>query len=93
MPRVVHRTCTLCEACCGIEVRVEDERVVDIRGDQLDPLSQGHICPKAWALKDLHEDPDRLRQPLRRTRLDGSCAERLLECGFLAILRVIVALL
>jgi anaerobic selenocysteine-containing dehydrogenase len=67
MPRVVHRTCTLCEACCGIEVRVEDERVVDIRGDQRDPLSQGYICPKAWALKDLHEDPDRLRQPLRRT--------------------------
>lgn len=46
---------------------MEDERVVDIRGDQRDPLSQGYICPKAWALKDLHEDPDRLRQPLRRT--------------------------
>ncbi len=30
-------------------------------------LSRGHICPKAVALKDLHEDPDRLRQPVRRT--------------------------
>ena len=67
MERVVYRTCTLCEACCGIEVAVEGDRVVTIRGDDRDPLSQGHICPKAWALKDLHEDPDRLRQPIRRT--------------------------
>ena len=67
MKRVVYRTCTLCEACCGIEVDVEGESVAAIRGDERDPLSRGHICPKAWALKDLHEDPDRLRQPIRRT--------------------------
>jgi anaerobic selenocysteine-containing dehydrogenase len=65
--RVVHRTCTLCEACCGIEVDVDGGSVAAIRGDERDPLSRGHICPKAWALKDLHEDPDRLRQPIRRT--------------------------
>ena len=45
---------------------VQGERIVAIRGDAQDPLSKGHICPKAVALKDLHEDPDRLRQPLRR---------------------------
>ena len=32
-----------------------------------DPLSRGHICPKAVALQDLHDDPDRLRRPVRRT--------------------------
>jgi len=52
---------------CGLALRVEDGRVGDIRGDELDPLSRGHVCPKAVALKDLHEDPDRLRRPLRRT--------------------------
>ncbi len=51
--------------------RVEDGRVGDIRGDELDPLSRGHVCPKAVALKDLHEDPDRLRGPLRRTARAG----------------------
>jgi anaerobic selenocysteine-containing dehydrogenase len=65
--QVVYRTCTLCEACCGIEVRVDDGRVSAISGDQLDPASLGYICAKARALKDLHEDADRLRQPIRRT--------------------------
>ena len=67
MTRVVYRTCTLCEACCGIEVRVDDGRITAISGDKLDPSSHGYICAKARALKDLHEDPDRLRHPIRRT--------------------------
>lgn len=67
MKRTVYRTCTWCEACCGIEVEVDGDQVTGIRGDPLDPLSQGYICPKAYALKDLHEDPDRLRYPIRRT--------------------------
>jgi anaerobic selenocysteine-containing dehydrogenase len=65
--KVVYRTCTLCEACCGIEVSVDGDRVVAIRGDDLDPLSRGYVCAKARALADLHQDPDRLRHPLRRT--------------------------
>ena len=44
----------------------EQGKVRSIRGDKDDPLSQGHICPKAAALADLQSDPDRLRQPMRR---------------------------
>lgn len=58
--------CTLCEAMCGIDVETEGEKIVSIRGDKEDPFSQGFICPKAVALKDIHEDPDRLRHPVRR---------------------------
>src|SRR5690606_41819795 len=29
--------------------------------------SRGYICPKATALQDLHNDPDRLRKPLKKT--------------------------
>jgi anaerobic selenocysteine-containing dehydrogenase len=65
-PRSHYRICPLCEACCGLEVRTEGSRVVGIRGAQADPFSQGYICPKGYALKDLHEDPDRLRTPLVR---------------------------
>jgi len=65
--RTVYRTCTLCEACCGIEVHVDDGRISAIAGDPQDPSSHGYICAKARALKDLHEDPDRLRHPIRRT--------------------------
>jgi anaerobic selenocysteine-containing dehydrogenase len=64
---VHRRACNLCEAICGLEIRLEDGRVASIRGDRDDPLSRGHICPKAVALQDLHHDPDRLRRPVRRT--------------------------
>ena len=68
--RIHFRTCTLCEAMCGLRLTLEDERVVDLRGDPLDPGSQGHICPKAWALVDLQDDPDRIARPLRRKGRD-----------------------
>lgn len=84
-----YRTCNLCEAMCGIAISVEHGRITAIRGDEDDPFSRGHICPKAVALKDIHEDPDRLRRPLERTpsgwrELDWEeafdrVAERLLE--------------
>ncbi len=67
MPSRTHfRTCNLCEAMCGIAIGLERDRIVSIRGDQDDPFSRGHVCPKAVALQDVHEDPDRLRRPLRR---------------------------
>jgi anaerobic selenocysteine-containing dehydrogenase len=61
-----HRACNLCEAICGLEITVDDGRVTDIRGDRADPLSRGFVCPKATALADLQDDPDRLRAPLLR---------------------------
>ena len=67
MTEAVHyRICPLCEACCGLEVRTQGEQVVSIRGAEHDVFSAGYICPKGVALKDLHEDPDRLRTPLVR---------------------------
>ena len=60
------RACNLCEAICGLEITVENGAITDLRGDPLDPLSRGHICPKGNALIDLYADPDRLKSPLRR---------------------------
>jgi anaerobic selenocysteine-containing dehydrogenase len=60
------RACNLCEAICGLEITVENGAIADLRGDALDPLSHGHICPKGNALIDLHADPDRLKTPIRR---------------------------
>lgn len=61
------RTCNLCEAMCGIEIKYQDKNIISIKGDKKDPLSKGHICPKATALQDLYEDPDRLKTPIKRT--------------------------
>jgi anaerobic selenocysteine-containing dehydrogenase len=62
--RTAFRTCPLCEAGCGLEITIVDDRVTRIRGDRDDVFSQGFICPKGSTLKHLHEDPDRLRTPL-----------------------------
>jgi len=64
MVAVHQHSCTLCEATCGITVTTDGNRVVDIRGDEQDPISRGYICPKATALADVHHDPDRLKRPL-----------------------------
>ena len=72
--RTVFRTCPLCEATCGLEITVNpQEQVVRIRGDQKDVFSHGFICPKGSTLKQLHEDPDRLRRPL--VKRDGKHVE------------------
>ncbi|MCB9766420.1 MAG: molybdopterin-dependent oxidoreductase [Alphaproteobacteria bacterium] len=71
-----HKTaCTICEAMCGLEVELEGDRVTAVRGDRDDPLSRGHICPKAVAIPDIMGDPDRLRQPVRRDRATGRWSE------------------
>ncbi len=62
-----YRTCNLCEAMCGMVVEVDQGRVTGIRGDRDDVFSRGHICPKGPAMRELYEDPDRLRHPMRRT--------------------------
>ncbi len=73
--RTVHlRTCPLCEAMCGLEVHVEDQRVALIRGDRDDVWSKGYLCPKGTTLGHLHHDPDRVRSPLVRDR-DGELRE------------------
>jgi anaerobic selenocysteine-containing dehydrogenase len=65
--RTVHRVCPFCEATCGLAVEVDGDSIVMVRGDKDDPFSRGYICPKAYGLKELHHDPDRLRRPVRRT--------------------------
>ena len=68
-----YRTCPFCEATCGLEVETEGGEVVSVRGDEQDVLSHGFICPKAFGIRQLHEDPDRLTTPL--VRRDGELVE------------------
>ncbi|MCJ8204154.1 molybdopterin oxidoreductase family protein [Pseudomonas sp. RGM2987] len=66
-----HRACHLCEAICGLTLETTETAdqgltITSIKGDALDSFSRGHICPKAVALQDIQNDPDRLRQPMQR---------------------------
>jgi len=85
---IAHRICPLCEACCGLELTVSAGRVTSIRGHEDDVFSHGYICPKAVALKDLHDDPDRLRAPL--VKRDGKFVEVSWEEAFAEVERRLV---
>ena len=80
---VHHRICPFCEACCGLEITVAEGRVKRIRGHAADVFSRGYLCPKGVALKDLHEDPDRLRKPL--IKRDGRFVEATWDEAFAEI--------
>ena len=64
--KIHYRTCNLCEAMCGLKITYKEKKVISIVGDKKDPLSKGYICPKSLALKDLYEDSDRLKTPIKR---------------------------
>ncbi len=86
-----YRICPLCEACCGLEVRTQGARVLGVRGADHDVFSAGYVCPKGYALKDLHEDPDRLRRPL--VKRDGGFVEVGWDEAFAEIERRLVPIL
>ncbi|KQH77004.1 molybdopterin dinucleotide-binding protein [Mycobacterium gordonae] len=65
---------------CGLEIRVQDGKVAGIRGNRDDVWSHGHICPKGAALAGLHDDPDRIRQPL--VKIEGRWQEVSWDAAF-----------
>lgn len=66
MSETHYRSCNLCEAICGIAIEHADGEILAIAGDKNDPFSRGHICPKAFALKDVYHDKNRLKMPVKR---------------------------
>ena len=78
------RTCPLCEATCGLAITVEGDTVTQVRGDADDVFSHGFLCPKGVSIKQLHEDPRRLRVPMVR-QADGSFAEATWDEAFALI--------
>ena len=66
--------CRVCHASCPLEVDVDNNRVIAVRGVIDDPLFEGYTCIKGRQLPDQMSDPNRLRAPLRR-RPDGTFEE------------------
>jgi len=59
--------CRFCHVFCGIEVDVEDGRVLAVRGDRDNAVSQGYTCQKGRAEVERLYHPDRLHEPQKRT--------------------------
>lgn len=58
--------CALCAQNCGLEVLVENNRIVKVRGDKSNPRSQGYICRKGRNIAHFQHHEQRLKYPLKK---------------------------
>jgi len=62
-----HRTgCVLCPQNCGLEVEVENNRIVKVKGDKSNVKSEGYVCRKGLNVAYHQHNADRLQYPLKR---------------------------
>ena len=66
--------CRNCTAVCGIELEVENNKIVSLVGDRENPNSKGYYCIKGQASQDFNNGEDRLRQSQKRNP-DGSYSD------------------
>lgn len=59
--------CVLCAQNCGLEVEIENNRIVRVKGDRDNPRSRGYVCRKGVNIAYHQHHSDRLTHPLRRT--------------------------
>ncbi|MCK9276260.1 MAG: molybdopterin-dependent oxidoreductase [Syntrophales bacterium] len=59
-------SCVLCGNRCGLEVQVEDNRIVKVRGDKDSPISEGYVCRKGLNVAYHQHNTDRLQYPLKK---------------------------
>lgn len=64
----VRSACQFCNANCGLEVKVQSGRVVDIKGFVDDPVQAGELCVKAELMGQLVYSPHRLKSPMVRVK-------------------------
>ena len=58
--------CNLCAVTCGLEMEVEDNRIINVRPDPSSPRSNGYCCRKGRTAKYFTENRDRLLFPKKR---------------------------
>lgn len=63
--------CRFCHVFCGVEVDVENDRVLEVRGDRDNAVTRGYTCQKGRAESERIRHPDRLLAPRRRDGRDG----------------------
>ena len=58
--------CVLCANGCGLEVQVENNRIVKVRPDKDSPISEGYVCRKGMSVAFHQHSADRVLYPMKR---------------------------
>jgi len=64
--RVVPGGCNICFNSCSVKFHLRGERLVQVTGNEEDPVLKGKICPKSQFTVQLHHSERRLTRPLKR---------------------------
>jgi anaerobic selenocysteine-containing dehydrogenase len=63
----IHKTgCVLCAQNCGLEIEVEANRIVKVKGDKTNVKSEGYVCRKGLHVAYHQHNADRLKYPLKK---------------------------
>jgi len=65
--KIVHTLCRMCDDRCGLNVYIEDGRIVEVDGFEKHPWNKGRICSKGRAAVDIVYSQDRILKPLKKT--------------------------
>lgn len=60
----IRTICFECHSRCGVVLKVNNGKVVGIKGDKDHPFSHGYTCPKGRACMEIMYHPDRIKSPL-----------------------------
>ncbi|MDP2853426.1 MAG: molybdopterin-dependent oxidoreductase [Smithellaceae bacterium] len=67
MMGTIHKTgCVLCAQNCGLEVEVENNRIVKVKPDKSNARSEGYFCRKGMNIAYHQHNADRLKYPLKK---------------------------
>ncbi len=64
--RIVPGGCNICFNGCPIKYHLRGNQVINIYGNDEDPVFQGRVCPKSQMTLQMYNNPHRLQMPLKR---------------------------
>ncbi len=70
--RIVPGGCNICFNGCPIKYHLRGNQVVNVYGNEEDPVFQGRVCPKSQMTLQMYNNPNRLVTPLKRVGKRGS---------------------
>jgi len=63
----IHKTgCVLCAQNCGLEIEVENNRIIKVKPDKSNVKSEGYFCRKGMNVAYHQHNADRLKYPLKK---------------------------
>ena len=68
MTEIKRTFCRVCEPACGMLATVDNDQLIKLEADKDHPVSKGFVCNKGIYGADIHNDPDRLKYPLRKSK-------------------------